>query len=177
MSADERDVVRLPGPGGFVVPRHWERSSVPEPSHPFQVYVKVHMDDEGIPWVDRLVVALVPDGPLDMATLAQIQLQLDKEVEGLLQAEAIVTTLETRGPTIEEIDKKGYAELDDLIREVGAGVEKAVKSATRRRPTRELLEKVLELYDDGGIKAVQAETNYSESYCFKLLRRAREELS
>jgi hypothetical protein len=46
----------------------------------------------------------------------------------------------------------------------------------RYRPTLELLERVLKLYDDGGIEAVQKDTNYSASYCFKLLRKARNEV-
>jgi hypothetical protein len=176
MSADEEETMPLPGPGRFLVHRRWKRTGGLSETSPFKVTMDVEMDDDGVRWVHGVFIAPLPNWPgLDIATLAQIQ--LDVELEGLLQTEAIVTTMETRGPTLEEIEKNGDAEWDALRREVNTGVEKAAKSATRRRrPTRELLAKVLELYDKGGIKAVQAETNYSESYCFKLLRRARQEV-
>jgi hypothetical protein len=177
MSTDEEEIVRLPGPARLPVHRCWEQTVMPDAGAPYRVTMRVEMDDDGFPWVKGVFIAPPTDWPgLDAAMLARIK--LDRDLEGLLQKEALLTAMETMGPTLEEIDTKGWGEYDAFVVKLTEDSEKAATASLRRhRPTRELLARVLELYDEGGIKAVQAGTNYSESYCFKLLRRARKEVA
>jgi hypothetical protein len=120
------------------------------------------MDDAGMPQLEAQSMATPAGQPLDMAVLANIR--LDEELEWLLRMEAVMTT---RGPDEESVrvDIESWADAT-----------RAVKAVRRRRPTRELLTQVLELYNQGGIAAVEKGTNYSQSYCFKLLRKAKEEI-
>jgi hypothetical protein len=173
MSADESDgeIVRLPG--SVPIHRRWRRTGGFTEECPYQLTMEVEMDDDGVPRATGVNIALLPNWPgLDMATLAEIK--LDKWLEGLMQTEVMVTML---GADPGFVATMSSDEERALFERVARDSETVTKAATRRRPTKELLTKVLELYDAGGVRAVQAETSYSESYCFKLLRRAREELS
>ena len=176
MSPDEEEIVRVPGPGGFSAHRLWIRDRVrANEGSAYEVKAQVWMDDEGRPWAQTVLISALVNRPgLDAAALARIR--LDEELEGLLQMELVSTTGEVTGVDwLAVLDREGGE--DELVAYDQAAQKAASTAVRRRRPTRELLAKVLELYEEGGIRSVQAKMNYSESYCFKLLRRARQELA
>ena len=94
-----------------------------------------------------------------------------------MQIEAQQTTPD-RGYTPSEAGAASAEDFVGVIARDAHGALTSVRTARRRRQvTPELLTKVLDLYERGGISAVEAGTNYSESYCFKLLRKARQEVA
>jgi hypothetical protein len=128
----------------------------------------VQMDDNGMPIVEAQ--SITPDQGLGMAALTDIR--LDEQLEWLLRIEAVRTTQAVQQGRDEDEALDVRVDIESW-----ADATKAAKAVRRQRPSRELLARVLELYEKGGIQAVETGTNYSESYCFKLLRRARQEVS
>ncbi len=96
--------------------------------------------------------------------------------DGILRIEAQEMT-PTRGYTPAEASEATPGEFNSIIARDAEAARGGLKTARRRKVTRELMANVLDLYDKGGIAAVMEGTHYSESYSFKLLRRARQEQS
>jgi hypothetical protein len=133
--------------------------------------------DDGVPYpTGSISLKLSPDFP-KMTPHDLDNLRLGRAFNGIVRDEAVRSTTERR-LTPEEMKTLPAHEIFERVERREADAYHAAKGAQRRRPvTPQVLAKVLALYDKGGIEAVVAGTNYSEPYCWKLLRRARQELS
>jgi len=170
LAGDAAPVVRLPGAGGFFVRRHFVRQIIRQlPDHlPVRITTAVTVSADGRALVHSMTIDSLE--PLDDAQF------IDLGFPGGIEARDRSVQIEAQEVTPD----RGYSP-DDADPDLGADVEAAyaaVRAPRRRRQvTPELLSEVLALYDQGGIQAVMAAKNYSESYSFKLLRRARAEVA
>jgi hypothetical protein len=182
---DEEETVRLPG--GFVVRRHFYGGVTAHKDGYPPVDIAMDLDvDEAGRSVPRMILItprmsepgdLTSTMPLDDATLAAVDLVEAKDQIMLIEAQ---THTPGRGYTWGDVATAANAgdvrqALELIDRDAPAALT-AVKRARRNKITPQLLERVLELYEQGGIDAVVEGTNYSEPYSWKLLRRARAEV-
>ena len=164
--------------GGFTFRRTFSRKLVVGmPDHtPVGIAMGLQVDDAGRSTALGVLISSEGLEPLTDKELAAIDLVEAKDQ--LMRIEGQEMTPDRGYSRAEAMDAASQADLDEITsRDAGAALT-SVRSARRRREvTPQLLARVLDLYDQGGggIKAVMAGTNYSESYCFKLLRKARAE--
>ncbi len=172
------ETVKLPG--GFTVRRTFTRNVVRSmPDHtPVGIAMGIRVDDIGRPAVLGVIISSEGLEPLGDKELAAIDLVEARDE--IMRIEAQEMTPDRGYSPAEAMDAASQADLDRITsRDAGAALT-SVRSARRRRQvTPQLLARVLDLYDQGGgsIQAVVAGTHYSESYCFKLLRKARAEVT
>jgi hypothetical protein len=183
---EEEETVRLPG--GFVVRRRFYGgvTALPDGSSPVQIDMDLTVDDSGRSKARMVLITprrpdrdVAPE-PLDEDALARINLVEAKDHIMLIEAQT-----HTPGRGYSWADVKSAAESGGIADALGVldrdypEALSAVRTARRRRQvTPQLLAEVLDLYDrGGGIQAVMKEKNYSESYAFKLLRKARQEVT
>jgi hypothetical protein len=174
----ERDDELVKLPGGFVVRPRFVRTALRAlPDHtPAEITMTIAVDDRGRADVTEIVISSARLEPFGDAELVELGALVEARDE-LMKIEAQEMT-PNRGYTRAEAESVSGADFDRVIERDAASALRSVKTARRRRQvTPELLARVLELNDQGGIEAVVRGTNYSESYCFKLLRRAREEVA
>jgi hypothetical protein len=179
--ADETTAERVPMPGHLTVPRR------------FAGYAYVDQGD-GRPWVNiDMDVEVVAGGAVvheirisgnpDPSPSTQPNVALDPEALGrvnLVRAlyEAITYEALLSSEAVDELrSAHGHREAVQAWTRRWSEAASSVDTIRRRRQvTPELLRQVLGAYDRGGIAAVQ-DLGYSESYGFKLLRRARQEVT
>jgi hypothetical protein len=166
-------------PGGFEVRRYFGRKVLRElPDRlPAEITMVMAVDDN----VRTSIYSVQIDAPVDALdddALRLIGSTLVEARDEILRIEAQETTPDRGYTPAEASDATTADELERIISRDVRAARSAVRTARRRRQvTPELLARVLELYDEGGVEAVKSGTNYSESYCFKLLRKAREEVT
>jgi hypothetical protein len=115
--------------------------------------------------------------PLGEDQLIDIGRRLVEARDEILRTELVETT-PNRGYVPSEAGEATPADFLGVIATDFEASQRSVRTARRRRQvTPELLARVLDLYngEPGGIEEVHRALGYSESYCWKLLRKAREE--
>jgi hypothetical protein len=172
----ESDTVAFPG--GFVARRQFARKALRGlPDHtPAGITMVMTVHDDGKTGVHSVIITDEGFEELGDAELAEIGAKLIEARDEILRIELQEITPD-RGYTPGEAGSAKPEDFETILAIDAGAARKSVKTARRRRQvTPELLARVLDLYDGdvGGIRAVMAGTNYSESYCFKLLRQARQ---
>jgi hypothetical protein len=180
---ERRGGVRQPGeptmvklPGGFVVrSRFTRRATRLLPDHlPAEIGMTIDVNASGR--ADVVAVFLSSLETLGDAELTALGADLVNARDELVKIEAQEMTPD-RGYTPAEASSANVEDFAAVIGRDADAALRSVRTARRRRITPELLAAVRDLYEAGGIQQVMAGTNYSESYCFKLLRRARQEVA
>jgi hypothetical protein len=152
-------MTKLAGPGGWTVHEWWTRTvGIEIDSTPVTVTATVTVNADGKPSLANVAFKPVPLGA---------RLAFDDLLDMFVQLEILQTANQLRTPDV-------VASYNSLPEDQLGQLERAAATARRKKPTPEFLDKVLRLYDGGGIQAVAAGTGYSESYSFKLLRAARQ---
>jgi hypothetical protein len=176
------ETIRLPG--GFVVRRRFTGVTTDEGENhsPFDIVMDLTVDDDGRSHAQEIRIRVAGGDtvglpPLDDSALARIDLVKAKDQIMVLEA---LTHTPGRGASYNEIVE---ASRTGDLRQVFSVLDRHTPAAVaamgtvrrRRQVTPELLTQVLDLYDQGGVQAVMDTLHFSESYSFKLLRKAREE--
>jgi hypothetical protein len=173
------DLVKMPG--GFSSRPKFTRTALKQllDHLPAEITMTIELDESrrGRVWAIHLLPAMGIE-PFDDPELIQLG------GPGLVEARDELMKIELQEVTPDRGYSAGKAmeasrdELEALLARDEPAARESVKTARRRRQvTPEVLSQVLTLYDVGGIEAVVEQLNYSESYSWKLLRRARQEVA
>ena len=140
------------------------------------ITMAVEVSLEGRPVVHVVTVSGEDLQPLDYGDLDA--LRLAEALDEVMRIEAQEMTPDRGYSPAEAMTAADHVALNAITSRDESTARRSVLAFRRRRQvTPQLLERVLALYDQGGIGAVVADTHYSESYCFKLLRKARAEVA
>jgi hypothetical protein len=182
---DKQDVVRLAGPGDWKVRRRWHAG----------IFVLFTKDGTLMPGAEASA-DIEMEGTVARATSIHLEgfhpgsihfddlaeVDWERSVEETVLIEAANQRLRSMSPAEQHAREEAVRDLSphELTRRIERGseeVRRAVRAANRKNGvTRERLEEVIRLFDEGGIEAVTKELSRSRSYAYQLLARAREEL-
>jgi len=173
----ESETETVPFPGGFRARRYFTRKVLRWlPDHtPVGITMTMTAHDGGKTSEHRIVISDEGFEAIGDDQLVEIGAKLIEARDEILRVELQEMT-PNRGYTPEEASTAAPEDFEGIVARDAAAAGKSARTARRRRQvTPELLAKVLDLYEQDGISAVTAALDYSESYGFKLLRKAREE--
>lgn len=171
-------LVRLTGPGGFVVPERWTTTSAIAPQAELALSVVVLAGD---PHVESATIKSTKEGSALSADAVK-RLGLAPALEAAVRSGVLLSMARDDPKVAAEVGRAittGTDVLDgDDIAAAWAEASRKARSAVRRpRITRDDLREVIELHAEGGIDLIRAKRGTTERNARRLLARARKELS
>jgi hypothetical protein len=176
-SDDQPQLVRLTGPGGFLVPERWTEQRRLDGDIALTLSVVVI---DGEPRVES--AALHPEAGAALSPAAARRFGLDAPLESSVRSRVLLNMAPDQ-PKLSAALGRAITTRTDVLDQDGmaaawAEAGREARSAVRRkRITSDDLRNVLDLYTEGGIHLVMSKLEYSERNARRLLSRARRELS